>query len=89
VRIVNVIKDANPEVVQLRNESGASVDLTGWRMCSITGNQEHLGLSGGLAPGETRNFPHTGPGSIWNNSERDDGALYNAGGQLVSYWVDQ
>jgi hypothetical protein len=28
-------------------------------------------------------------GSIWNNTSRDDGALYDAEGRLVSYHVDQ
>ncbi len=27
-------------------------------------------------------------GTIWNNSERDDGALYNDRGQMVSYLRD-
>lgn len=88
VRVVVVVKDANPEVVRLENVGVEAVDLTGWRMCSITGNQEHTGVGGSLASGETRDFPFTGGGFIWNNSSQDDGALYNAGGQLVSYWVD-
>jgi hypothetical protein len=79
---------ANPEVVRLENVSSSTVDLTGWHMCSITGDQEHDGIDGTLAPGQTKDFPHTGSGFIWNNSERDDGALYNAEGQLVSYWID-
>ena len=36
-----------------------------------------------------RDFAHSGSGFIWNNTERDDGALYNSSGQLVSYWIDQ
>jgi len=88
VRIVTVVKDANPEVVRLRNASNTAVDLTGWRMCSIKGNQEHDGIGGFLAPNETKGFPYTGSGPIWNNAEQDDGALYNAAGQLVSYWID-
>lgn len=84
VRITGIDKDA--ETVTLRNVSHLTVDLTGWRMCSITGNQEHP-ISGVLAPGETRVFP--GPvGPIWNNSLSDPGALYNPNGQLASYWDD-
>jgi len=89
VRIVTVYKAANPEVVRLQNVSAWAVDLTGWHVCSINGNQEHDGIGGALSPGEVRDFPYTDVGFIWNNSERDDGALYNASGQLVSYWVDQ
>lgn len=86
VKIVTV--DKAGEVVRLQNVSPEPVDLTGWIMCSITGNQRHEGIGGVLAPGETRDFPYTGSGMIWNNSERDDGALYNARRQLVSYWRD-
>jgi hypothetical protein len=37
--------------------------------------------------GRDKGFPGTGQ-SIWNNSSRDDGALFDAQGQLVSYWRD-
>ena len=81
IRIKVVNKSANPETVELGNVSAAVVDLTGWRMCSITGNQEHGGIGGTIASGETRVFEYTGDGFIWNNSTDDDG-------QLVSYWDD-
>jgi len=88
VKIISVLKGDTPEVVQLKNVSSNTVDLTGWRMCSIKGNQEHTGISGSLAPGEVKQFAYTGSGSIWSNSDKDDGALYNANGQIVSYWQD-
>jgi hypothetical protein len=44
VRIVTVFKQANPETVRLQNVSAFPVDLTGWRMCSITGGQQHVGM---------------------------------------------
>jgi hypothetical protein len=84
VLIVGVNK--RDEVVTLKNVSANPVDLTGWHMCSIKGNQEHP-ISGVLAPGEQRDFP--GPqGNIWSNSDDDNGSLYNQNGQLVSYWDD-
>ncbi|NOK82354.1 MAG: Serine protease, subtilisin family [Chloroflexi bacterium AL-W] len=86
VRIVSIDKDK--EIVQLQNLSPEPVSLDGWRMCSITGNQEHISISGVLAPDESRDFPYLGSGTIWNNSDQDDGALYNENGQLVSYFVD-
>ena len=86
VQIVGI--DKGTEIVQLKNVSDAVVDLSGWRMCSIKGNQLHEGIGGTLAPGETKAVPHTNPGNIWSNSEKDDGALYNANGQLVSSWID-
>ena len=87
VRIVKVDKVA--EVVTLQNVSTVTVSVEDWNMCSINGNQEHDQIFGTLAPGQTRDFPNTGGGPIWNDTERDDGALYNAAGFLVSYWVDQ
>jgi hypothetical protein len=74
------------EVVTLKNVSPDPINLDGWHMCSIKGNQQHP-IGGALAPGEQKDFP--GPmASIWSNSDEDDGALYNAQGQLVSYWRD-
>lgn len=84
IRIVGV--DKRQETVTLQNLSSEAINLDGWRMCSIRGNQLHP-ISGVLNPGETRTF--SGPeGNIWNNSENDNGALYNPNGQLVSYWSD-
>lgn len=85
VMIVSIDKET--ESVMLRNVSTEAVNLDGWHMCSIKGNQEHLGIGGMLAAGETKDFKHQG-GYIWSNSDTDDGALYNANGQLVSYWKD-
>jgi hypothetical protein len=87
VRIVRVDKVA--EVVILQNVSTVTVSLEDWNMCSINGNQEHDEIFGTLAPGQIRQFPNTGDSPIWNDTERDDGALYNAAGFLVSYWIDQ
>lgn len=84
VQIVAIDKGA--ETVTLKNVSPDPIDLTGWHMCSIKGNQEHP-IGGTLAPGAQQAFP--GPaGNIWSNSDPDDGALYNAQGQLVSYRRD-
>ena len=86
VKIVAINKFT--EVVQLQNVSAAAVDLSGWTMCSIRGNQTHTGIGGVLQPGQTRDFQYGGPDTIWNNEQEDDGALYNANGQLVSYLND-
>jgi hypothetical protein len=78
--------DKVAETVTLTNVSAAPVDLTDWKMCSVTGGQEHP-ISGILASGASRTFP--GPsGFIWNNSASDPGALWNPRGQLVSYWAN-
>jgi len=85
VQIVAIDKGA--ETVTLKNVSDQAVNLDGWHMCSVKGNQEHP-VSGPLAPGEQKTYP--GPtGNIWSNSDQDNGSLYNPNGQLVSYWVDR
>jgi hypothetical protein len=85
LRIVDV--DKKIEIVTLQNVSGAQVDLTGWKICSVTGNQLHASLQGILEAGETRSFVSPGA-AIWSNDEPDDGALYDPLGNLVSYWDD-
>jgi hypothetical protein len=82
VRITNINKVA--ETVTLENIGVETIDLTGWHMCSITGNQQHP-ISGSLAAGTAQTYANSG-GPIWNNSSADPGALYNAAGQLVSYF---
>jgi hypothetical protein len=84
VKIVSIDKGA--EVVTLQNVSQEPVNLDGWRMCSIKGNQQHP-IGGNLAPGEQRTFP--GPAAnIWSNSDSDPGALYDPQGRLISYYND-
>jgi hypothetical protein len=81
VRIAAIDKQA--ETVTLQNVSTQSIDLSGWRMCSITGNQTHP-ISGSLAAGESRTFVNPS-GLIWNNQDPDPGALYTPDGRLASY----
>jgi hypothetical protein len=85
LRIIDV--DKKIEIVTLQNVSNAQVDLTGWKMCSVTGNQLHASLQGILEAGETRGFVAPGA-AIWSNDEPDDGALFDPLGNLVSYWDD-
>ena len=82
VQIVAINKKA--ETVTLKNVGSEAVDLISWVMCSIKGGQQHT-ISGTLGAGEEQTFENTG-GNIWNNSERDAGALYDGEGRLVSYW---
>lgn len=82
--ILDINKSA--ETVTLGNMTDVVIDLTGWRMCSVTGAQTHP-ISGQLGPFEERTFP--GPAAlIWNNSSSDPGALWNPNGSLISYWPD-
>lgn len=86
IRIVTI--DKGDETVTLQNVTTSDVvSLDQWRMCSITGGQQHLGIAGTLDPGESRSFRNSG-GPIWNDNDPDDGALFDAQGRLVSYWRD-
>lgn len=85
IRIVEVDKAA--EVALLENTSDASVDLTDWTLCSINGGEVHEGIRGIINGGDEVRQPHTGS-DIWLDDEKDDGALYDAEGNLVSYWDD-
>ncbi len=85
--IMIVAVDKRAELVRLKNVGSASINLAGWTMCSLRGAQRHP-VAGVIAPGETKDLPGAVGQSIWNNSSRDDGALFDAQGQLVSYWPD-
>jgi hypothetical protein len=82
IRIMNIDKVA--ETVTLKNISTEAIDLAGWNMCSVIGNQ-HQAIIGTISPGQSITFTNVG-GPIWNNSSPDPGALYNPDGQLVSYF---
>jgi len=88
VRIVAINKAASPENVVIKNVGAGDVNVSGWRICSITGNQIHAVLSGTIGAGVQTTINSFASGTIWNNDNRDDGALYNASGGLVSYLVD-
>jgi micrococcal nuclease len=74
--------------VELENVSNEPVSLDGWQVVSVRAFQIHRGIGGMLMPGERKAFPYTGRGNMWNNRERDDGALYDPTGKLISYWSD-
>ncbi|HEX9373802.1 MAG TPA: lamin tail domain-containing protein, partial [Roseiflexaceae bacterium] len=82
-----VAVDKRAEVVTLKNVGDTPVDLGGWTLCSLRGAQTHP-IGGVLAPGETKAFPGAPGAAIWSNGDRDDGALYDAQGRLISYWRD-
>lgn len=95
LRIVGVDKGA--EVVTIRNEGGAAVDLGGWVLRSEKGSQD-CGLGGVIEPGASlqiwamaedagRGGFNCGFGSnIWNNSESDPAVLIDPSGAEVSRW---
>lgn len=93
IRIVAVDKRA--EYVDIQNSGGRAQDLTGWELVSEKGDQhcriERLVLEPGAtvrvwarAEDQAQGGYNCGFGTnIWNNSESDPAALYDAAGQLV------
>jgi uncharacterized protein (DUF736 family) len=85
------------EVVVIKNEGSTSVNMTGWKLVSVTGNQTFTFPAGYvLQPGATvkiisgRRAVGDGVSTlkwtgryIWNN-DGDPGVLYNAAGEKIS-----
>lgn len=90
VIISNVDKVA--ELVTIKNTGTADVNLIGWVLVSVTGNQRYtfpsyalkIGASVTVASGSaTGNLKWT-TSNIWNNSSSDPAQLYDSTGNLVS-----
>lgn len=88
--------DLNGEVVTIKNSSDKEVNLTGWKLVSEKGNQTFDFPAETILAGEGTLKVVSGKNAqagtnilvwtelnIWNN-DGDQGALYNAQGQLVS-----
>ena len=82
--------------MDIRNSGDQAQDLSGWVLVSEKGDQRCT-LGGIINPGETLRIwaraEDAGQGgyncgfggNIWNNSESDPAALYNAAGELMAY----
>lgn len=89
--------DKKAEFVEITNRSGKNIDLTGWYIVSVTGNQTFRFPEGFiLEAGKTVKISSAGAagdlqwsaGNIWNNSSSDPAELYNASGVLIHRWDD-
>lgn len=85
IQITAVNKAGNPETVTIRNKTAQTIDLTGWWICSLNGNQMHAVLSGTIAPNASLVIPSEAGGPIWNNTTTDPAALYDRYGTQISY----
>lgn len=92
VEIVNI--DLEAEVVVIQNRNNTDVDMTGWKIVSIKGNQEFYfprgyilkaGEAVTVASGESKGDLRWSekPVYIWSN-DGDKGELYDSRGNLVS-----
>ena len=96
VKITYIDKD--DEIVTIVNQSPKAVNLTGWKLVSVKGNQiyefpnnyqiqsnqEIQVVSGRKYDGNGTTILKWTGSYIWNNDEYDPGELYDAQGNLVS-----
>ncbi|MDQ0059557.1 thermonuclease family protein [Paenibacillus harenae] len=99
---IELIVDKQAEIATITNNSDMNIELGGWKLVSVRGNQtyefEKYKLSAGdkvtissnngkdLLPDKHLRW---GKESIWSNSETDPGELYNANNELVTVWEDK
>lgn len=94
-KIEIIRKDLEAELVSIKNSSGKAVNLTGWQLVSVEGNQAYEFPEVVLQPGETVTIA-SGPDAIeaegtlkWTNRQiwlnsGDAARLQNAKGEVVS-----
>lgn len=87
--------DKRAEFVEIANKSQQSIDLTGWYIVSVTGNQTfyfpdgyilEAGKSIKIASADAVGDIQWTTANIWNNSKSDPAKLYNKLGVLVHEW---
>ena len=82
------------EYIVIKNSGASAVDLTGWKIVSVRGNQSFTFPAFSLAAGATVkigdsasnsgiDFQWLDGGGTWNNSESDPAELYDSSGQLI------
>lgn len=90
VKISNV--DKSNEIVTIINTGSSDVNLSGWVLVSVTGNQRYTfpsymlkaGASVTVASGKASGDLKWTSSYIWNNDSSDPAQLYDAQGNLVS-----
>ncbi|CAK7045954.1 MBL fold metallo-hydrolase [Tissierella sp.] len=84
------------EIVTIKNDSSIDINLEGWRLLSVTGNQEYIFpdyvLKGNatvtITSGERQGDLIWGSENIWNNSKSDPAVLYDKKGNEVFRFDD-
>jgi competence protein ComEC len=96
-KIVEIVKvDKKAEIVTIRNNTSNDINMTGWRLVSVKGNQvfnfptnyilkanSTITISSGDSAGDLQ----WTKANVWNNSESDPAELYN-GTTLIDRWDD-
>ncbi len=79
------------EIVTIENTGAVDVDMTGWVLVSVKGNQRYtfpsyvlkVGASVTVASGDALGDLQWTTANVWNNSETDPAGLYDSTGQLI------
>lgn len=92
VNVVISSVNKKAELVTIKNYGSADIDLTGWKLVSVTGNQTFIFPSYILKANGTVTIASGGAtgdliwttANIWNNPGKDPAHLYDAQGNLIS-----
>lgn len=84
------------ELVTIENTSTAELNLGGWKLLSVTGNQEYIfpdyilkgGSSVTVTSGDKKGDLIWGSQNIWNNSKSDPAVLFDRNGNEVFRFDD-
>ncbi|MFD0587937.1 thermonuclease family protein [Paenibacillus sp. GCM10027627] len=100
---VSIEVDKIGEKVTLTNTTSDSIQLNGWKIVSVRGNQtftfKSYNLQGGqqlvISSGDSAKLENDVPmfvweaENVWNNNEPDPAELYNENNDLVALWEDK
>lgn len=97
--ITIIALDKKAESIIIQNNSVDTIDLSGWTVVSVKGNQTFVFPTGTtIAKGQSLKLTSGdafGTGdfdisnfTIWNNSEQDDAELLDTSGNRIDYWTD-
>ncbi|MBU5425308.1 MBL fold metallo-hydrolase [Tissierella pigra] len=88
--------DKIEEIVTIKNNSKDEINLEGWKLLSVTGNQEYIFpkyvLKGGgvvtVTSGDKEGDLDWGSNNIWNNTKSDPAVLYDKSGKEIFRFND-
>ncbi|GIP14457.1 hypothetical protein J40TS1_00990 [Paenibacillus montaniterrae] len=96
---LSVVKEDQKAIIS--NYTSQDLDLSDWKLVSVTGNQIYIFEDLILEPGETaiiysKNIDHTseknalywGNDFIWSLSEKESAELYNTNNELIAEWTE-
>lgn len=89
--------DKKAELITIKNNSNQDIDMSGWKIVSVTGDQQYTFPSGYIlkanssvtvASGDSAGDLKWGKANVWNNSKPDPAELYDNQGNLISRFED-